>query len=284
MSLAPDLSATLAWRTADQLEEKGFRIQGEDATAARSLYLDCARRFGALAGDAAASAQAHWRSARCYWLAGESLDVGQVEERVEHYERARDVAARGIDLDPQCAECMLWKFSSMGRLGTTRGLWGEISSVAEMAELLDRAIALEPTSQDSEWNSTLGNLYYASAIFYRVVPDWFWMSWLMGVRGDKERALSDARTALSIHPMRLDYRIEVGSQLLCLGATKEQEKRLAEGRRILEEALSMEPANHEEAHELRAARIMLDAPERSCGYTGDTWMELDEQSARANAP
>ena len=45
------------------------------------------------------------------------------------------------------------------------------------------------------------------------------MGWVLGVRGDKERALAHARTALALHPTRVDYRIEVGSQLLCLGSS-----------------------------------------------------------------
>ena len=77
--------------------------------------------------------------------------------------------------------------------------------VAPMAGLIDRGIALQPTSRDNEWNTTLGNLYYAASAFYRVAPDWPGVEWVIGTRGDKDRALDYIERAIAISPMRVDY-------------------------------------------------------------------------------
>ena len=197
-----DLSAQ--WRAALQLEKEAVVVEREDPQAAVALYLAASGHLERIAQEPDAPPIALWRSARCAWLAGDALPLDDAEGRVKHFTRAEKLATRGLERDSQCAECMLWKFSSMGRLRTTVGVWQGIRQVPEMAALLDRAIALQPTYADNEWNSTLGNLYYTSAIFYRVLPDWFWLEWFLGVRGDKERALANIRTALELHPTRLD--------------------------------------------------------------------------------
>ena len=179
---------------------------------------------------------------------------------------------------------MLWKFSNMGRIRTSSGgLTKRLREIRGMADLLDRGIALKPTYSDDESNSTLGNLYYSSAIFYRVLPDWFWLDWLLGVKGDKKRALSDIQSALEIHPERLDFRVELGSQLLCLGSRKKNDKKLAEGRHVLGVASTFEPRTLDDERELEAAQIMLEHPAKACGYAGDTWVEVDSKAAMSAA-
>ena len=224
----------------------------------------------------------YWRASRAVWLTGENLPLDDIDGRVAVFERSLSLADRGLAANPDCAECMLWKFISMGRLRTTQGLWEGMRQVKEMADLLDRAIELNPTYRDNGDNSTLGNLHYSAAIFYRVVPDWIWLRWVLGVRGDKERALRHSRTALQLHPNRLEYQVEVGTQLLCLGSDRDKPKLIADGRAILEEALGRPTARADERREIEFAKIMLEKPRLACGYTGDRMFELDEKSAREN--
>lgn len=272
-----------AWRRATELEGRAFALLEEDPERARSRYLEAGRRYQALAEAGEGGVAAFWRAARCYWFAGEILPVEERDARLESYAAAERMAARGIEVDPECAECMLWKFIAMGRIGIARGLVAGIRAAPQMAELLDHAIALAPTHRDGADNSTLGNLHYGSAIFYRVLPDWTWLGWLLGVRGDKERALGHARTALSLHPARIDYRVELGSQLLCLGTSEEREELLSEGMRLLENVFDRETRSLRDQRQLAAAEVMLAAPNRACGFTGDAWVEIDARQAAAAA-
>ncbi len=271
------------WLDARRLERHGRDIEVEDPATAVELYLKAATLFSIVAEEHPELSAAYWRCARVYWGAGDALPLEEKERRIRYFERAEEWAQRGIDADPECAECMLWKFIAMGRLGTTRGAWTAIRRASEMAELLERGIELEPTHADSENNSTLGNLHYSSAIFYRVLPDWFFMRWIAGVRGDKERALEHSREALSLHPARLDFLIEVGTQLLCLGSTRDDPAQIAEGSEVMRAALLREPSTQSEEREIAAARIMLDTPRKSCGYSGDTWVEIDRETAERAA-
>jgi len=272
------------WEEASQLERQGRLTEREDRNAAVALYLRAAGLFENLIESWPDAAAPYWRAARSFWLAGEITAREAVETRIRYFERGRDLATLGIGKDPECAECMLWKFSNMGRIRTSSGgLTKRLREIRGMADLLDRGIALKPTYSDDENNSTLGNLYYSRAIFYRVLPDWFWLDWLLGVKGDKKRALSDIQSALEIHPERLDFRVELGSQLLCLGSRKKNDKKLAEGRHVLEVASTFEPRTLDDERELEAAQIMLEHPAKACGYAGDTWVEVDSKAAMSAA-
>ncbi len=272
------------------LERTSWDLEASDLERSYDLAIQAADRFEAVsewmtaapAPDVEPYHHAHWRTARSHWLAAERLELVERDRRRAHLIRSIEFSDRGLEVDPECAPCMLWKFNAMGRRQQIDGLFSGARNVKAMAQLLDQAILLQPDFQEGERSSTLGNLHYVSAIFYRVLPDWFWLRWIIGVRGDKERALEHARVATEMHQSRVDYRIEVGSQLLCLGVTHGDSNRLAEGRRVMAEATRMRPHNLHDEREIAAAHVMIDAPSRSCSYAGAEWVEIDGDGAVAS--
>ena len=84
-------------------------------------------------------------------------------------------------------------------------------------------------------------------------------------------------------PLLYDYQVEVACQLLCLGTSRDDRARLLEGMEVLRAAIVREPETQDDARELLAAQIMLEHPGKSCGYTGDTWVEIDRAEARRTA-
>jgi hypothetical protein len=275
------------WNEAVDLERSSWDQDDSEQSDPYALAIEAASRFeivsqwldAATTPDVEPYRHAYWRTARAHWLAADSLELADRDRRREHLSRAIEFSDRGISADPDCAACMLWKFNAMGRRLQIDGLYSSLRNVRTMAELLDHGIALHPAFREGERSSTLGNLHYVSAVFYRVLPDWFWLKWFVGVRGDKRRALEHARTAFALHQSRIDYRIEVGSQLLCLGATQHDPKRLAEGRQALAEASTLQPRNLDDKKEIAAAHVMIAAPEKACSYAGAEWIEIDEGGA-----
>jgi hypothetical protein len=248
----------------------------------RGVLLESTRRYELIVGEVPEESYTYWRIARNYWRYGESLPLDEKLERTRYFELAQSWSGRGISIDPDCAPCMLWKFVSMGRKATTNGLWSAAGDVDEMSDLLSRGIALRPEHADDEGNATLGNLYYAGAVFYRVIPDWFWLRWLVGVRGDKELSLEYAREAVEISKVRVDYRVELGAVLLCLGTDKERPEAVAEGMRVLRSAQQLDdylPTDHlDKSH----AAVLVDSPEKACGYSRDGFIDFDEVLEESN--
>ena len=215
-----------------------------------------------------------WRLARNHWRHGEVLPRDAKEARRKTFEQALHWADRSITAAPDCGECVFWKMASMGRLATTVGALESARMAQPIAELIDRGIALDPSYSDNEWNHTKGNLYLAASSFYRLLPEWFWLEYAIGVRGDKKRALGYIERAMEIAPQRVDYHIEMGAVLLCLesqGADGDYGKR---GREVLGRARTLEHHLVTDALDQEHAQELLDNPELACGYSRDGFMDF----------
>lgn len=264
---AADPAIRAAWRRATDLEA-ALRLE-EAADAYRALV-------PLLPGSAAP----HWRVARAHWRIGDGAAPDDREGKLRHYGLAAEWSQRGMDLDPACAECMLWQYAALGRLTMTEGILSGLRRARTMERLLDRAIALEPHYRDNDWNSTLGNLYYARAIWNRMVPEWWFLPLVAGVKGDKRQALEDIEHAVALHPDRIDYRVEKGAILLCLGTDRDRPETVAAGRSVLRETLALEPRLESDPEDLDLARVLLREPEKSCGYSREGFVDLDDVKGR----
>lgn len=269
------------WQIATGIERRALTEEAGRSPIELSMELEHASSlFERAARAPEGRPEGYWRAARAIWLSGEVLPLESKDEKLERFRSADRLADVALERNPDCGECMLWKFIAMGRVATTAGMMDAMRALPEMAALLERGIELQPTHRDSDDNSTVGNLHYSSAIFYRIVPDWIVLKWMTGVRGDKQRALAESRKALALHPNRLDYRIEVGTQLLCLGTSKKKPDLLAEGQRVLHEAIALTPATEDERREIYFAHRLLEEPKKACGYTGDQFVDVEEDERR----
>jgi tetratricopeptide (TPR) repeat protein len=269
------------WSQATEIEQRALTDEeGRDLYAVSRELERASNFFEQVAESPSGRPSGHWRAARAVWLSGEVLPLDEKQEKLDRFQRAEALANVALERDPDCGECMLWKFIAMGRAMTTGGVMDEVRALPEMSRLLERAIELQPTHRDSEDNSTLGNLYYSSAIFNRLVPDLIILKWMTGVRGDKWKALEHSRKALALHPNRLDYQIEVGTQLLCIGTAKRKRERLEEGRRMIAATLAANPeaSTEDERREIYFAKKLLEEPKKACGYTGDDIVDIESDA------
>jgi tetratricopeptide (TPR) repeat protein len=267
-----DLPAPVA---ALELDAAQVRLWSEGlALERRESFLESNERYERLAAAHPDSAFLSWHVARNQWRYGERLPIDAKDARRAAFTRAREWAERSLARDPNCGECVFWTMVSMSRLSTTLGVLSSAEMAKPIAALIDRGIALQPTSRDNEWNTTLGNLYYAASAFYRVIPDWPGIELLIGVRGDKERALDYIERAIAISPMRLDYHLERGVILTCIGHERSDAVALERGRRELTAARGMKHLLGTDAVDQKNAEILLASPELACGYQRDGFVDL----------
>jgi hypothetical protein len=246
----------------------------------REELIESSRRYERLAERLPASAFVRWRLARNYWRHGERLPVEARRDRLLWFEQAERWASAALVLDARCGECVLWKLASLGRIATTAGVWQAAGMASRIAELIDLGLELRPTHVDNPDNVELANLYYAGAAFYRVVPDWWWLTLAIGVRGDNHRALDYIQKAIAISGSRLDYRVELGAVLLCIGSDEEDPARVEEGRRVLAQAMALPDFQSTDRFDREHARVLATEPERACGYSRDGWIDLEEAARK----
>ncbi|HKA15484.1 MAG TPA: hypothetical protein VKH41_10745 [Myxococcota bacterium] len=251
-----------------ELWNEGFALETRESFRASN------ERYEKLAAGHPESAFLAWRIARNYWRDGERLPVGAKEDRHAAFARSLEWADRSLARDPNCGECVLWAIVSRGRLATTMGVVASVSTVAPMAALIERGIALQPTTRDNEWNTTLGNIYYAASGFYRVAPEGVWVKWVIGARGNKDRALDYIERAVAISPMRVDYRLELGAVLTCIGVERGDAAALERGRHELEQTRALPHHLGTDPVDVKHAEILLAKPELACGYSRDGFIDL----------
>ncbi|MCP3984551.1 MAG: hypothetical protein GY723_09175 [bacterium] len=215
-----------------------------------------------------------WRLARDLILIGEAIPMAQEQRRRELFTEARTLASSAARDDPDCVECCFYHFAAISRIATVNGVFRSLGLVKESGEELERCLAMEPSAwSDTDWNQERGNLYYGAAIYYRMVPDTWWIEGLLGFRGDKVAAARFARQAFELTPNRVDYRVELGISLVCLGNAQDEEQTRTEGLALLEglddlpTRVATDPLDR-----ARAAEIHAD-PTKACGNARSVELE-----------
>jgi hypothetical protein len=174
---------------------------------------------------------------------------------------------------------MLWKYAALGRLPTIKGLLSAAGDARTLASLLERGIELSAKQGEDPSNTTLANFYYASASFYRMVPDWFWLRWVFGVQGNKERAIDDARKAVSLAETRLDYQVELGAALLCMGEAKTKPERIVEGLELLRGVEAAPAMPSSEGVDQEFAQMLIQSPKKACEFSRIGFIDVDSVAA-----
>lgn len=241
--------------------------------------LASAERFAQAAEADPDRSDACWRAARSYWRHAEERYLTGDPGYGRFFHLAEAWAERGLERDPECGACSLWKYAAMGRLIEERGVMWAARNVRTMSALLEHSIARSPDHRDPNGNSTLGNAHYASAVFYRMVPEWFWLPMLVGARGDTLRSLEHIEQALSISAERVDYQVEHGAILLCMGTRRGSEARIREGREVLTRSLAMPPHLDTDAIDQAYARLLIDEPSKACGFSRLGFIDVEGEGA-----
>ena len=187
--------------------------------------------------------------------------IPRSDARVDAFRSARDWARAGSELDASCGECCLYEFAAVAQLATEEGLARSVGHVREAGLLLERCLETPPTWSEPRWGAERGQLYYGAAAFFRMLPEGSWARWVLGMRGDPERAVDLARRATLVSPDQPSYHVELGAALLCHAARSGDRMAGAEGRRVL---MSIEAAQSgSEALRLRAAGLLAE-PDHAC--------------------
>jgi hypothetical protein len=237
-----------------------------------SIYRERARDYEsaatlrkALVAELPGEVHLHWRIARDLVHAAEVLHLDETSRRTALYEEALEWALRGRSLAPTCGECCLYEFAARARLLSPDGGLPSPASIRRVGNTLEACLAQPPSWRDGPRESELGNLYYGAATFYRRLPASRWFQWIAGVRGDRERAVSLGRQALSLAPGRVDYHVELGAALLCLASERDDVRARAEGIAWLERSFELNEWQPSDATDRERARAMIGDPGRACG-------------------
>jgi len=252
----PDIASR--WREGMQLEAN------EDLLASALVYEDITRRVPG-------QPHTYWRVAKNYWRYGSRLPSDDTDGRTRYFTLTEQWADRGLAIDPKCGECCLYKVAGMGGLIRLKGSVLGATQASTIADLLERGIAAINERPHPERNPELEELYFAAAQFYKGVPEWFWLKWVIGVRGSRSRALEYLRKANAVAGQRPAYMVELGAMLLCSGKEDDDPAASAEGMKTLREVMALKTDDPDDAVDQAHANILLSNPEKACAYSREEW-------------
>ena len=215
----------------------------------------------------------YWRISRNYIRLVTKGRKEAKETQLSAFKLAERWASRGMELDPECAECVLYRFIALSRSVRLKGPLASARRARELSKLLALAFQLEPKHSDNPGNHEMANLHFAAGLFYRLVPKGALMELILGVQGDPQLAIEHLEKAIEITPGRIDYHVELGAQLLCHGLNTNELGYTSKGIEVLERTRSLPKYQPTDEIDRRHAEVLLLLPRKSCDYWREQWLE-----------
>lgn len=213
----------------------------------------------------------YWHIARFLYEIGErhAKDAAGIDKEAL-YEEMLEVSNRGLHLDPDHPHLLFARGIATGRLGTTRGVIASLFMAEDLeADWLRVA--------DSRWEySSLGgeevlpcDAYSALGILYRLVPDWWIVEVIAGMRGDLDASLAYLQRANDCSPDRMEIVKEYAVIRICYGQRHDSAAMVEAGIRDLHRMLTFAPKKPTDHTDLRHAQMLIDEPALACAYSRD---------------
>lgn len=227
-------------------------------------------------------AEPYWRQARNNYDILEDIPREQKPGKdvlIEKYREVERLGSRCEELAPQDGNCYLWHSIGMGRRGTTQGVLNSLGEIDDMEGLLLKAIDLKPPYRaENGVANAMGDAYNAIGQFYRVVPDWRFLQWVFGAKGDIDKSVEYQRKAVEREPDRIEYIKEFGVSLVCRGRKTGSHADVEEGKKQLERIAGLPSIKPSDMIDKQHAKDLIADPDLACGYSRDAQQEVSREA------
>jgi tetratricopeptide (TPR) repeat protein len=227
-------------------------------------------------------AELYWRKARNHYDILEDLPREKKppkDKLIQNYREVENLGKKCEELAPEDGSCYLWHAIGMGRRGTTQGVLNSLGDIDEMEGLLIKAIELKPTYRaEGGVANSMADACNALGQFYRVVPDWRFLAWVFGAKGDMDKSVEYQRRAVELEPQRIEYVKELGVSLLCRGEKKGSQDDIKEGEKYLRKVLELPAMKPTDTIDKDHARMLLEEHGLACGYSRDEQQEVSKEA------
>jgi tetratricopeptide (TPR) repeat protein len=259
-------------KTCDELVGMAERLWLQDNYEQSNKVLEQAMR---LCPD---RAEVYWRKARNNYNIMEHIPRDKKPAKnilVDKYREMENLGKKCADLDPDQGSCYVWQAIGMGRRGTTQGVLNSLAEIKDMEGLLLKAIYLKPSYRaEGGRSNAMADACTALGQFYRVVPEWKFMEWLFGAKGDIEKSVKLQRIAVDLEPHRIEYVKELGLSLICRGTRRGSNADIEEGIKYLEKIAELPAIKPSDLIDKDHAKDLIAHPDMACAYQRDKQQDV----------
>lgn len=158
-----------------------------------------------------------------YWMVAEAafqLGASYTDEKDRRYARqifvkGEDAAEKCLKIDPNHPICKLLLGAMIGKIASLDGIYSAVKKAERLEQLWLDVIRSKYNYNLGRGLSMQGSARYALGMFYRLVPDFFLVKWLFGVRGDIKKSIEYHREALAIDSPTSCGKIMLAASLFC---------------------------------------------------------------------
>lgn len=220
-----------------------------------------------------------------YWMTGEAAFLlGNSYTNPKDLQKARAVFEKGREWTEKCLQkdeknplCKLMLGAAIGKIASIDGIFSSLKNAKRVQQLWTDAATSGLNYPLSATSSLQGNTNYALGIFYRLVPDFFLVQWLFGVKGDIKKSVAYHEKTLEIDPPNACNELMLAASLLCLGKGKADTEDGKKGMAMLARAKTR-PANSSvtEICSKDIPKLEKD-PSLGCGYESSRQQDTSEE-------
>ncbi|WP_141734563.1 hypothetical protein [Oligoflexus tunisiensis] len=190
--------------------------------------------------------------------------------------RGQKAAGKCIDKKPDHPICQLFLGAMIGKIASIDGIFSSLKKAKQVETLWLGVVNSKYNHRFAESSSLQGSARYALGMFYRLIPDFFLMSWLFDVRGDIKKSVQYHKDAIAVDPPNPCSKIMLAASMLCSvkGDTKKPDgqealKHLRDARQMTAGTLVAKACQND------TARLEM-APDKACGYETARQQETSE--------
>ncbi|MEW5852812.1 MAG: hypothetical protein AB2A00_28775 [Myxococcota bacterium] len=174
--------------------------------------------------------------------------------------------------------CEFFLGAAIGRQATVKGVMSSLRALRPIEGVWLTGLERSKNRPDLllDGSPIESYFYYALGALYRILPDWWIIKVITGVRGDLDKSISMLRKAVAMRPDTATW-LELGVALTCSGHKRDNPAHLSEGKKILQDVIGMPRKAEYDAVDQQAARHILEHPRSACGYSRDKMQDVESQ-------
>lgn len=224
----------------------------------------------------------YWHISRFLFEIGERY--GRKDKTVDKnalYKEMVEWAEKGLEKDPEHPHLWFAKGVAKGRQSTTKGVLGMLWMLKGIEQAFLKVAESGYTYKSMGTGEHLPcHAYQTLGIFYRLVPDSWFVKLLSGTRGNLDKSLDWMEQANTCSPGRIGIMKELAISLQCIGTSRKDEESLKRGSDLLRQVLTMPSTTDTEVIDLKHVPMLLEDPKQACGYSRDGQQERDEKALK----
>ena len=219
--------------------------------------------------------QVYWLLAKVLFFRAEKMEEGAVEAKDKVLTEGIEWAEKCISLKPNDINCQLHYGTLIGRWSTNKGIFKALFNGKVVEKAWVKAIATKEHYRFPSSNTSLGATYYGLGIFYRLVPDSWFLNLIAGVRGSIDKAMKYLRLAHQTKRNQIELYTELAAAHYCKWDRDDDLGAKAKGDNYVAECVKLPVPDAINAISQKDCHRLLGTPTMGCGYSRDRQQETD---------